>query len=208
MTDHQSALPSSLEVEQHGHVAVLRLRREHKRNAIDDVTVLGIEQFFSNLPPDARCVILDAAGDNFSAGLDLSSFSETSTFDGLAHSAMWHRSFQKIEFGPAPVIAVLKGAVVGGLELATTAPRWPLRAGRSTHVIGTGRVAPGQGVERRAFGHADVVKRGKRIAFEYETSPTTGFDHSSTPADSSRTTQLGPSRQAPTPQTQRPILAA
>lgn len=122
MADHQSSLPSSLEVEVHGHVAVLRLCREHKRNAIDDTTVLGIEQFFANLPSEARVVILDAAGDNFSAGLDLSSLSETSTFDGIAHSAMWHRVFQRIEFGPVPVIAVLKGAVVGGgLELATTA---------------------------------------------------------------------------------------
>ena len=32
---------------------------------------------------------------------------------------MWHRVFEKIEFGKAPVVAVLHGAVVGGgLELA------------------------------------------------------------------------------------------
>jgi enoyl-CoA hydratase/carnithine racemase len=35
---------------------------------------------------------------------------------------MWHRVFEKIEFGPVPVVAALKGAVVGGgLELAAAA---------------------------------------------------------------------------------------
>jgi enoyl-CoA hydratase/carnithine racemase len=35
---------------------------------------------------------------------------------------MWHASFDRIQFGPVPVIAVLHGAVVGGgLELAASA---------------------------------------------------------------------------------------
>jgi enoyl-CoA hydratase/carnithine racemase len=35
---------------------------------------------------------------------------------------MWHRAFERIEFGPVPVVATLKGAVVGGgLELAAAA---------------------------------------------------------------------------------------
>jgi (methylthio)acryloyl-CoA hydratase len=117
-----NGLPASLQVEERDAICVLRLRREHKRNALDDETVLGIERFFGALPTEARTVVLDAAGDHFSAGLDLSSLRETSTFDGIAHSAMWHRVFQRIEFGTVPVIAVLKGAVVGGgLELATAA---------------------------------------------------------------------------------------
>ena len=38
------------------------------------------------------------------------------------HSRAWHRCFEKIEFGPVPVVAVLKGAVIGGgLELAAAA---------------------------------------------------------------------------------------
>ena len=121
-SDGHTGLPASLEVESHGPIAVLRLRREHKRNAIDDTTVLGIEQFFMNLSTEVRAVVLDAAGPNFSAGLDLSSLSETSTFEGIAHSALWHRIFQRIEFGTVPVVAVLKGAVIGGgLELASAA---------------------------------------------------------------------------------------
>jgi (methylthio)acryloyl-CoA hydratase len=67
-------------------------------------------------------VVLDASGENFSAGLDLAELSECSTFEGVAHSMMWHRLFEQVELGRVPVVAVLKGAVVGGgLELALAA---------------------------------------------------------------------------------------
>ena len=116
------SLPDSLEAEVRGEVAVLRLNRPHKRNALDDATVLGIEAFFTDLPAGVKAVVLDAAGDHFSAGLDLSELSEVSAFDGVLHSMMWHRVFERIEHGTVPVIAVLKGAVVGGgLELASAA---------------------------------------------------------------------------------------
>jgi enoyl-CoA hydratase/carnithine racemase len=116
------ALPPSLLAERHGAVAVLRLMRAAKRNALDDATVLGIEAFFSGPLTGIHAVVLDAEGAHFSAGLDLSALSETDAFGGLEHSMMWHRVFDRIEHGRLPVIAVLKGAVVGGgLELASAA---------------------------------------------------------------------------------------
>ena len=40
----------------------------------------------------------------------------------MLHSRMWHRAFHEIEFGRVPVVAALKGAVIGGgLELALAA---------------------------------------------------------------------------------------
>ncbi len=40
----------------------------------------------------------------------------------MLHSRMWHRAFHEIEFGRVPVVAALKGAVIGGgLELALSA---------------------------------------------------------------------------------------
>ena len=113
-------LPPSLQVERHGAVAVLRLSRAAKRNALDDPTVLGMEAFFSAPPSGVGAVVLDADGDHFSAGLDLSELTERDALGGLEHSLMWHRAFDRIEHGRLPVISVLKGAVVGGgLELAT-----------------------------------------------------------------------------------------
>ena len=119
MTTNDAELPASLRVERRGAVAVLTLARPHKRNALDDLTVLGIERFFSTLDDGVRAVVLAADGDHFSAGLDLSAVSEHETYAGVAHSRMWHRVFDLVENGPVPVVSVLKGAVVGGgLELA------------------------------------------------------------------------------------------
>ena len=115
-------LPGTLRVERQGSVAILTLARPEKRNAIDDTTVLGIEAFFDSLDDDVRVVVLDAEGDHFCAGLDLGELQERDAMAGVLHSRMWHRVFDKIEHGRVPVIAALKGAVVGGgLELATAA---------------------------------------------------------------------------------------
>ena len=115
-------LPDTLRVTTAGQVAVLTLARPAKRNALNDRTVLGIEQFFRTLDPSVRAVVIDADGDHFCAGLDLGEMVERDTLAGVAHSQMWHRVFDVIENGTVPVIAVLKGAVVGGgLELASAA---------------------------------------------------------------------------------------
>ncbi|WP_436772560.1 crotonase/enoyl-CoA hydratase family protein [Yinghuangia sp. YIM S09857] len=117
-----ASLPSSLHLELHGPVAVLRLTRAAKRNALDDATVLGLEAFFAAPPEGVRVVVLDAEGEHFCAGLDLGELTERDTLEGLAHSRMWHRAFERIERGAVPVVAALKGAVVGGgLELACAA---------------------------------------------------------------------------------------
>jgi (methylthio)acryloyl-CoA hydratase len=118
----QARLPPSLQVEQHGDVAVLRLARAAKRNALDDATVLGIEAFFASPPAGVAAVVLDADGEHFCAGLDLSELTEIDTFAGVRHSMMWHRALGRIERGELPVVVVLKGAVIGGgLELASAA---------------------------------------------------------------------------------------
>lgn len=115
-------LPPSLLLETQGEVAVLRLNRAAKRNALDDATVLGLETFFGNLPEQIRVVIIAPVGEHFSAGLDLSELTERDAFEGLTHSRMWHRVFERIEHAQVPVITVLKGAVIGGgLELACAA---------------------------------------------------------------------------------------
>lgn len=114
-----SLLPRSLTLHRDGPVAVLRLARPAKRNALDDTTVLGLETFFTSAPPDVRAVVLDAEGDHFSAGLDLAELGETDAVAGVEHSRFWHRVFDRLERGRLPVVGVLKGAVVGGgLELA------------------------------------------------------------------------------------------
>ena len=117
-----NGLPAGLRATREGNVAVLTLARPAKRNAISDEMVLGIEQFFTQLARDigARCIAAD--GEHFCAGLDLAEMADRDAISGIRHSRMWHRAFEQIEFGPVPVVAALKGAVVGGgLELAAAA---------------------------------------------------------------------------------------
>ena len=117
-----TTLPSTLRAEVRGPVAVLTLNRPEKRNALSDEIVLGIERFFAELPASICVVVLAAAGDHFSAGLDLAEMTDRDTIAGVVHSRMWHRAFEAVESGPVPVVAALKGAVVGGgLELAAAA---------------------------------------------------------------------------------------
>jgi enoyl-CoA hydratase/carnithine racemase len=112
-------LPASLTAIRDGDIALLRLSREQKRNAIDDPTILGIERFFNALPDGIKAVVLHGAGEHFCSGLDLSELAERDTASVMTHSRMWHRAFEALQFGKAPVVAVLHGAVVGGgLELA------------------------------------------------------------------------------------------
>src|SRR5580704_14695275 len=116
------SLPPSLRAERQGAVAILKLARPEKRNALDDTTVEGIEAFFSAIPDGVGAAVLAGEGDHFSAGLDLSELTERNVVAGIEHSRSWHRAFEQIEFGKVPVVAVLHGAVVGGgLELAAAA---------------------------------------------------------------------------------------
>jgi enoyl-CoA hydratase/carnithine racemase len=100
----------------------VRLDRAAKRNALNDALIARLHEVFAGLPAAVRAVVLSGEGDHFCAGLDLSALTERSVAEGIAHSRSWHHAFEQIQFGRVPVVAVLKGAVVGGgLELASAA---------------------------------------------------------------------------------------
>jgi len=176
-------LPASLKAERHGDIAVLTLARPHKRNALDDPTVLGIETFFTALPGEIKAVVLNGDGEHFCAGLDLGELTERNIAEGIAHSRSWHRAFERIEFGKVPVVAVLHGAVVGGgLELAAachvrvaeTSTYYALPEGsrgifvggggsvRLPRLIGTSRM-----MEMMLTGHIYGAEEGKTLGFSH-----------------------------------------
>lgn len=112
----------TLRFRQKGAVGVLTLDRAAKRNALSDPMVAELDACFAALPSGVKAVVLHGAGEHFCAGLDLAELSDRSAAQGVAHSRGWHRVFDRIQFGRAPVVAVMHGAVVGGgLELASTA---------------------------------------------------------------------------------------
>ena len=117
-----AASSALLTIEQTGAVLAVGLNRPAKRNALNDGIILAIQDCFSRIPDDVRAVVVHGVGAHFSAGLDLSELSERDATAGLIHSQMWHRVFDRIQYSRIPVIAALKGAVIGGgLELACAA---------------------------------------------------------------------------------------
>jgi 1,4-dihydroxy-2-naphthoyl-CoA synthase len=109
-----------VQVDIRGAIAIVRLCRPKKRNAINDGLIAAIAQRFEELPETVRAVVLHGEGDHFCAGLDLSELKERDAAEGLHHSRSWYYVLRDIEQGRLPVIAALHGAVVGGgLELAT-----------------------------------------------------------------------------------------
>jgi len=109
-----------LVLDMRGDIAVIRLARPAKRNALGDALVLALRDLFETLPSTARAAVIHGEGDHFCAGLDLSELQERDASQGLHHSRMWHAALDRLQYGPVPVIAALHGAVVGGgLELAS-----------------------------------------------------------------------------------------
>ncbi|OIQ71622.1 putative enoyl-CoA hydratase [mine drainage metagenome] len=106
-------------------VLVATLNRPAKRNALDEASIEDLVTLFSTIPrAGVRAVVLAAEGEHFCAGLDLVEHhqADRSPAEFMHLCLRWHEAFNKMEYGGVPIIAALKGAVVGGgLELASCA---------------------------------------------------------------------------------------
>ncbi|MEM9197955.1 MAG: crotonase/enoyl-CoA hydratase family protein [Pseudomonadota bacterium] len=115
-------LPDCVSVKADGDIAHIGLNRPAKRNALSDELVTGLSLAFSNIPNGVKAVILHGEGGHFCAGLDLNELKDTTTMEGFHNSVIGQGLNNVIQYCKVPVIAVLKGAVVGGgLELAAAA---------------------------------------------------------------------------------------
>jgi len=109
-----------VEYELQGDVAILRLNRPDKRNAMSDAMVEDLGGAVDRAHGEAKAAVIAGNGKHFCAGLDLAEHSEKSVMEGVAGSRAWHAVFTRIQRGQIPFVSALHGAVVGGgLELAS-----------------------------------------------------------------------------------------
>ncbi len=101
-------------------VAILTLDRPEKGNAVNTRLIEALNRFFQSPPGEARAVVLCGEGRHFCAGLDLSEHKERDPVESFETSRYWHRTLDMVELGGLPVVAAMKGAVMGGgLEIAS-----------------------------------------------------------------------------------------
>src|SRR6476469_1729101 len=145
-----------LQIELRGAVALVRLTRAAKRNALNDALILAIRDAFMGLPESVRAAVVDGDGDHFCAGLDLSEIKERDAGQGMHHSRMWHAALEEVQFGRVPDDTTFyalpegsRGIFVGGGG-SVRIPRL-IGVARMTDMMLTGRVYNAQDGERVGF---------------------------------------------------------
>jgi len=103
-------------------VAIIRLNRAEKLNALSREMIVALGEIFTNIEsqPDLRAIIITGAGDKaFCAGTDLTELTDLTTIQALEVTERGQSLCNLIDRCRVPVIAAVNGiAAGGGCELA------------------------------------------------------------------------------------------
>jgi enoyl-CoA hydratase/carnithine racemase len=107
----------TLAIERQGRVAILRINRPDKKNAMSPTFFRELPRALEELDRsgDTRAVVLTGSGDAFSAGGDIESFDRLKDLaDYRAQLQLVENAFHSIERAELPVIAAVNGIAYGG----------------------------------------------------------------------------------------------
>lgn len=109
-------------IEPVGKGEVLWLNRPQIKNAISELVIDELNDYFEKNPDDSHFTIIAGKGDCFAAGADLKEMYGASELKAIETSKKLHRLLKKIGTYPVPVVAAVHGyAIGGGFELALAA---------------------------------------------------------------------------------------
>ena len=107
---------SALRVERDGPVLRVTLARPQRRNAFDAELIAELAEAFADVG-EARAVVLAGDGPSFSAGADIAwmrASAELSEDENVAEALRLRRMLLALDSCPAPVLARVHGAAIGG----------------------------------------------------------------------------------------------
>jgi methylglutaconyl-CoA hydratase len=108
---------AALRSEQAGDVLRITMSRPEQRNAFDAALIQELAEAFSAVGEDVRAVVLAGEGKSFSAGADVEwmrAAVELSYEENVADARRLRMMLEAIDSCPAPVIARVQGAALGG----------------------------------------------------------------------------------------------
>ncbi len=112
----------NIEITRDGFIAIVRVNRPDKLNALNNDTITELTSCFEQLGADdaVGAIVVTGAGEKaFVAGADIGVLAEQGVVDGRANAELGQRLTLTIEDTPKPVLAAINGyALGGGLELA------------------------------------------------------------------------------------------
>jgi enoyl-CoA hydratase/carnithine racemase len=112
-------VPDAIELERHEAVAVVRLNRPERRNALSPAVLEELAQALGDLDADeqVRCIVVAGSDEVFAAGADIKAMAERSFQQVLEASTM--PFWQRVADCRTPLVAGVSGfALGGGCELA------------------------------------------------------------------------------------------
>jgi methylglutaconyl-CoA hydratase len=110
---------STVRVEREGPVARVTLARPKVRNAFDEVLIEELTRVFLSFTedPDTRVVVLAGEGPVFCAGADVEWMRRAGSWSKIENEAdaeRMARMLRSIDDCPRPVVAIVRGAAIGG----------------------------------------------------------------------------------------------